>query len=162
MAKTKELKKRYGAEEGRLITSVLERAVSRERLFLFSAEHREEGRGVICDGMLTDVVGACVDGDALGATDARRATKAASRNGRETKKRLAASLEWSCGCERGATRPVCTAASRGLAWGSANGCCGRPGLPRAASRVGSLSHRSLRRAARTPGVERPARLPRQS
>ena len=37
MAKTKELKKRYGAEEGRIITSVLERAVSRERLFLFSA-----------------------------------------------------------------------------------------------------------------------------
>ena len=77
MAKTKELKKRYGPEEGRIITSVYERAVSRERLFLFSAEHREEGRGVICDGMLTDVVGACVDGDALGATDARRATKAA-------------------------------------------------------------------------------------
>ena len=37
MAKTKELKKRDGAEEGRIITSVLERAVSRERLFLFSA-----------------------------------------------------------------------------------------------------------------------------
>ena len=37
VAKTKELKKRYGAEEGRIITSVLERAVSRERLFLFSA-----------------------------------------------------------------------------------------------------------------------------
>ena len=37
MAKTKELKKRYGAEEGRIVTSVLERAVSRERLFLFSA-----------------------------------------------------------------------------------------------------------------------------
>ena len=27
---------RYGAEEGRIITSVLEKAVSRERLFLFS------------------------------------------------------------------------------------------------------------------------------
>ena len=37
MAKTKELRKRYGAEEGRIITSVLERSVSRERLFLFSA-----------------------------------------------------------------------------------------------------------------------------
>ena len=36
MAKTKELKKRYGAEEGRIVTSVLERAVSRERLFLFN------------------------------------------------------------------------------------------------------------------------------
>ena len=41
MAKTKELKKSpfMGAEEGEeeFITSVLERAVSRERLFLFSA-----------------------------------------------------------------------------------------------------------------------------
>jgi len=41
VAKTKELKKRYGAEEGRIITSVLERAVSRERLFLFSASFHE-------------------------------------------------------------------------------------------------------------------------
>ena len=40
MAKTKELKKRYGAEVGS-ITSVLERAVSRERLFLFSAFWKE-------------------------------------------------------------------------------------------------------------------------
>jgi len=37
VAKTKELKKRYGAEAGRIITSVYERAVSRERLFLCSA-----------------------------------------------------------------------------------------------------------------------------
>ena len=37
VAKTKELKKRYGAEEGEesSLQSVLERAVSRERLFLF-------------------------------------------------------------------------------------------------------------------------------
>jgi len=42
VAKTKELKKRYGAESGRIITSVLERAVSRERLFLFSATTKQK------------------------------------------------------------------------------------------------------------------------
>jgi len=43
--KTKELKKRYGAGEGRIVASALERAVSRERLFLFSAQRvRAVGR----------------------------------------------------------------------------------------------------------------------
>ena len=38
VAKTKELKKRsWGRRRRRIITSVLEKAVSRERLFLFSA-----------------------------------------------------------------------------------------------------------------------------
>ena len=42
MAKTKELKKRYGAEEGEE-SSVLERAVSRERLVL-SAIRTHDGK----------------------------------------------------------------------------------------------------------------------
>jgi len=37
VAKTKELKKRMGQKKEIIIASVLERAVSRERLFLFSA-----------------------------------------------------------------------------------------------------------------------------
>jgi len=44
VAKTKELKKRYGAEEGEESSrqSVLERAVSRERLFLFIVKVAEQ------------------------------------------------------------------------------------------------------------------------
>ena len=45
MAKTKELKKCvHGAEEGRIITSALERAVSRERLFLFTSDLERQKR----------------------------------------------------------------------------------------------------------------------